>query len=233
MKFLRKSQLWEQHFKIRKLCLEFNIENSILNSDGSLDVDQDVNLLNKNLLKIPFQFNIVNGSFICSNNKLKSLKNCPKIVNSFFYFDCNRIKSLKYSPSRVGSDFMGSNNKLKYIGENSINSSGFIDISYNLLTSLKNVNPNFTYLYCSDNKINTLDGFPELSENINFSNNPIYDIYTLFNDMSKMELLKYYDIIYEKSINLYKLTGFLEEIGKPYEGDLEKYLKEKKWKISK
>ena len=56
----------------------------IYNDDGSIDVNGDISINFNNLTKIIPKFNKVNGRVDFSNNRLKSLKNSPKIVNGFF-----------------------------------------------------------------------------------------------------------------------------------------------------
>jgi len=64
---------------------------------GILDCFQSVNLRDRKLETIPFQFGIVNGYFDCANNQLGSLEGCPFKVGSF---NCshNQLKSLKGAP---------------------------------------------------------------------------------------------------------------------------------------
>ena len=72
--------------EIHDICEEYNIKNYSINPDGSIDVNGDVIIVNKNLYKLPLKFNKVNGNFYCSYNKLTSLEGCPKYVGGNFYF---------------------------------------------------------------------------------------------------------------------------------------------------
>ena len=65
---------------------KFRIENYTINSDGSIDVNGDVDLYDRELVSIPFNFRNVTGHFHISHNKLTSLKGCPRDVGG--YFEC-------------------------------------------------------------------------------------------------------------------------------------------------
>lgn len=73
-------------------------------SDGSLDTNGV--LFNRlNISKIPFVFNEVDGIFMCTHNKLRSLEGSPKIVKGDFYCDGNELVSLKGAPKIVRGNF--------------------------------------------------------------------------------------------------------------------------------
>lgn len=76
-----------------------------LNSNGEIDVDGDVYMENMNLTEIPVKFGIVCGNFICTNNKLTTLKNYPHTmgVTSFFHIYGNNLT--EYFKSIKESDF--------------------------------------------------------------------------------------------------------------------------------
>jgi len=65
-----------------------------------INVDGDVNLSGIKMSKIPFKFNIVTGSFDCSNCDLESFENCPVKVGDFDGSG-NLVKSLKNIPHTV------------------------------------------------------------------------------------------------------------------------------------
>ncbi len=94
---------------------KYNINNYIIKGDLSVDVNQNVSLFNLNLKEIPIKFNIVKGDFYCyDNNKLTSLKYCPKEIKGDFYcYDNNKLTSLKYCPKEIKGDFYCVNNKFK------------------------------------------------------------------------------------------------------------------------
>jgi hypothetical protein len=53
----------DSEFKIHKICKEYKIKNYTINDDLSIDVDGDVDLSNKSLIKIPIKFRKVSGNF--------------------------------------------------------------------------------------------------------------------------------------------------------------------------
>ncbi len=111
MKYLK---LFESFEDIDKICREYKIRNYTINSDGSIDVDDDyVNLSNKGLTKLPLKFNKINGIFDCSYNELTSLEGSPKEVNSTFYCYNNELTSFEFSPKIVRGGFDCDNNNIK------------------------------------------------------------------------------------------------------------------------
>ena len=83
-----------------------------INDDGSIDVDGDVNLGNKDLTKIPFKFRHVSGDFHCYNNYLTSLEGAPITVGGIFDCGYNNLTSLEGAPNNVGSIFRCDYNEL-------------------------------------------------------------------------------------------------------------------------
>ncbi|MEG7685949.1 hypothetical protein, partial [Listeria monocytogenes] len=74
--------------KINSICKKYNIENYVINSNGSIDVGDDVLIYNKGLTKLPLKFNRVDGEFNCSYNQLTTLEGCPNYVGCNFF--CSR-----------------------------------------------------------------------------------------------------------------------------------------------
>ena len=124
-----------------------------------------------------------------------------------------------------------------------INSDGSIDVgvgvnlSYKNLTKLplkfRNVSSSFycssnyltnfegapTYVgghfQCIDNNLTSLELFPtHLVGSFNCDYNPVYEIWNLFRDKSKVELFNDYDIIRGTDIAIDRLNDFLITIGK-------------------
>lgn len=65
----------------------------------------------------------IGSSFICKDNRLETLEGCPKIVRRNFDCSGNRLISLEHGPEQVGRDYTCTNNQLtsldgiaKYIG---------------------------------------------------------------------------------------------------------------------
>ncbi len=67
--------------EIHNICEKYNITNYTINPDGSIDVDDGVDLSGKDLIKIPLKFNKVNGWFDCSYNQLTSFGHPSNDVN--------------------------------------------------------------------------------------------------------------------------------------------------------
>ena len=97
---------------IDSICKKYNITNYIINIDGSIDVNGNVILSDKNLIKLPLIFNKVSGYFDCCGNKLTTLEGSPKEVSG--YFDCgnNLLTTLEGSPREVGGYFSCNYNQL-------------------------------------------------------------------------------------------------------------------------
>lgn len=118
--------------KIHNICKKYDIENYSINSDGSIDVDGDVDLSYKNLDRIPIKFNVVNGMFYCNNNNLTSLENCPNEIKSWFNCSYNKLRSLSGIPNLK--------NGIYYCVENP-------------LESLNGFNGHYNIIYCDNKEI--------------------------------------------------------------------------------
>ena len=98
--------------EIIEICKEYNIENYTINSDGSIDVDGNVDLSYMKLVKIPLKFNKVSGIFDCSDNLLTTLEDCPKEVGGGFNCSNNRITDLQGIPSVINGRLNCRNNNI-------------------------------------------------------------------------------------------------------------------------
>ncbi len=83
-----------------------------INDDGSIDVNGDVILSNRKLIKIPFKFRHVSGYFDCSHNRLISLEGAPTTVGGSFFCTYNQLTSLEGAPITVGGIFSCPCNRL-------------------------------------------------------------------------------------------------------------------------
>jgi len=108
---------------ISDICKKYGISKYTINEDGSIDVDDNVDLYSMGLTELPLNFNKVNGYFNCSFNKLTTLKGCPKIITDDFNCNRNKINNLEYGPEIIGGDYYILKNNLyridhypKYIG---------------------------------------------------------------------------------------------------------------------
>ena len=73
-------------FEIKEICKQYNIKNYTINKDGSINVNDDVNLTYKKLTKLPLKFNYVSGHFYCSG----FLKNVH--TGKFAYFSISDVR---------------------------------------------------------------------------------------------------------------------------------------------
>ena len=228
-------KLFESFYDIYNICKQYGIKNYTLNKDESINVNGNVNINNKHINKLLLHFNKINGNFDCSYNNLTSLEGCPKIVEGSFscggnklasledgpkivskHFVChgNKLTSLEGCPEKINENFYCNNNQLITLkgGPKVVN--GIFNCTYNQLTSVEGAPQITDYFICFGNKLTTFDYFPKCT-NINCEDNPIYNIWNLFRDTSKIELFNDMDIIQDDVVILDRLNYFLEEIGKP------------------
>jgi len=90
-----------------------------------VNVEGDINLSNKGLIRIPWEFGSVSGNFDCHYNNLSSLYNAPFFVGKNFNCSHNQLVSIEYCPIHIGGDLSCNDNELeglkfcpKYIGGN-------------------------------------------------------------------------------------------------------------------
>ena len=94
------------------ICKEYGIKNYIICSDGSIDVNGNVDLSMKKLTKLPLKFNKVSGSFYCNNNQLITLEGSPREIGVHFHCSHNKLTSLEGGPKEVGRYFCCQYNQL-------------------------------------------------------------------------------------------------------------------------
>ena len=222
MKYLKDFKIFENfEQEVHSICKKYRIINYTINSNGSIDIDGDVYLDYKNLEILPLKFGKVSGFFHCSNNELTTLEGCPKYVEGNFRCEYNQLTTLVGCPEYVGGSFNCYDNKLttlegspKHVGLN-------FTCDNNRLTGLEgcpqHVGGKFS---CRYNQLINLENTPNyIGGNFYCNSNPIFEIWELFMDTSKIELFNDYDIIREvdgePALVLVRLNVFLEEIGKP------------------
>ena len=108
--------MWLNFNEISSICDHYGISNYSINSDGSIDVDGDVDLRgirfwdvfkipgkrnNWTLDRLPLSFRKVSGTFDCRYNNLEFLDGCPIEVGGNFFISDNRLKSLVGCPIMV------------------------------------------------------------------------------------------------------------------------------------
>ena len=142
----------------------------------------------------------VDGNVWLYEKKLTELPLKFNKVNNDFYCDYNELESLEGSPKEVNGHFYCRNNKL-------------ISLKY----APKIIRGGF---YCRCNNIKTFEYFPSfIRDNFWCGDNPIYYVWKLFKDWTKIELLNDFDIFRdedtdEPKIFIDRLNDFLEMIGK-------------------
>jgi len=202
MKYLNKYKIFESDSAIEAICKNYGITNYSINNNGSIDVNGEVNLMDKRLVFLPIKFGIVTGSFICSDNNLETLYNFPQEVGGGINCSNNNLTSLK-GIGKVG---------------------GQIICSFNKLTSLEGIDELdsvITLINCRYNKIKSLEFYPRLKSNYGHNfllyGNPIYKMVKCFiekeNRDELVELFNYCDIVQDDNVILDRLIWFYEEIG--------------------
>ena len=109
MKHIR---IFEEYMDIDQICKQYRIKNYTINPDGTVDVDGDVYLQNRELKTLPLRFGRVSGSFWCNNNELTSLEGCPKEVGGHFSCAHNQLTTLEGCPKEMSGSFWCYHNQL-------------------------------------------------------------------------------------------------------------------------
>ena len=226
--FIRESIKESIKESIESICEKYDITNYIINSDGSIDVDGNVDLDKLELFRIPLKFRNVTENFNCSggyfnffNNKLTTLKGSPKSVGGDFYCNDNKLTTLKGSPKSVGGNFECSGNKLTSLEYCPESVGGNFDCHSNQLTSLVGCPEVIGVdINCRHNKITDFKGVPEFFEGFFYcEGNPIEEIYTLFlqedsiNDSKCIQWINEFDVIQGDKIVLDRLEEVFHQLG--------------------
>ena len=199
------------------LCKKYHIYNYTINDNGYIDVDYNADLSYNNLNILPLKFRSVGGYFACAGNGLKSLERSPQIVGKYFNCSNNKLTSLAGCPKNVKGSFSCGSNELISLEGAPKEVGSIFNCKFNNLRTLKGcperIGDDF---YCSFNMISSFEYFPKyLGGNFYCDNNPIYEIWELFKDKTKIELFNDMDIIQDGVVILDRLNYFLEEIEKP------------------
>ena len=137
----------------------------------------------------------VDGHVDLDNKRLTKIPLQFRNVSGSFYCSDNQLTSLEGCPKSVGGGFSCSDNQLT-----------------SLEGGPKSVGGGFN---CSYNQLTTLEGCPKsVGGDFYCDNNPIYNIWILFQDLDKIDLFNDFDIIRGNTVILDRLNMFLEEIGK-------------------
>jgi hypothetical protein len=206
MKLLRyQNFIKESKEDIDSICKKYNIQNYVVNDDGTIDVDGSVNLSYSELTEIPLKFRKVSGYFSCRNNKLTSLSGAPREVGEYFNCHNNQLKSLVGSPREVGGYFNCSNNQLTSLERSPIRIGRGFDCQDNQLTSLEGIPQQFRggyrYIDCVGNQLRDVKGVKDgWGGNFWINRNPVFEIFKLFPEERWDEVVEYlneYNVIRE------------------------------------
>jgi hypothetical protein len=194
---LNESHVTKLYYDISKICNKYGITHWSINADGLIDVDGDVNLNHSGLTKLPIKFGEVTGNFECSDNQLTTLEGSPQSVGGGFSCRYNQLTTLEGSPQSVGGGFYCRNNQLT-----------------TLEGSPQSVGGGF---YCSYNQLINFTGFPEFYDNsddsVDFSSNPVNEIYQLFRNPKAIYWINEFDVIQGNSIIEDRLIQVYNQLG--------------------
>ena len=225
--FIRESIKESIKESIESICEKYDITNYIINSDGSIDVDGNVDLDKLELFRIPLKFrnvtenfNCSGGYFNCFNNKLTTLEGAPQTVGGDFYCNDNKLTTLKGSPKSVGGNFECSGNQLTSLEYGPESVGGNFDCHSNQLTSLEGLPEIGGYINCRRNQIIDFRGVPEFFEGYFYcEGNPIEEIYTLFlqedsiNDSKCIQWINEFDVIRGNKVIMDRLEEVFHQLG--------------------
>lgn len=183
---------------IEDWLIKYDIKNAHIEEDDSeykLFIFGDLNLIDKKIKELPHKIHHVTGSINLSYNKLKSFKNLPDKVNKLNISN-NQLTSLKGCPvvsnvldcsnndieeiynfngDKNIEELILSNNKIKSINELRELKGNILNVSNNLISSLKNC-PSFNILKIENNLLDTLEGISEKIIYINCNKNNLKEI---------------------------------------------------------
>jgi hypothetical protein len=192
---------------IDEICRKYGITNYIINDDGTIDVNGNVNLYFIRLGELPLRFNKVNGFFNCYDSKLNTLKGSPRWVGRDFNCGYNNLTSLEFSPEYVGGRFVCSNNDLT-----------------DLMGSPKEVGGDF---YCAGNQnlTNPKGASEKIGKELYCINTPLSSIFDSV-DRNFLHAFNFYKIIKSDTVNLKRLKYVMDIYDKPIDlKRIEKYYK--------
>ena len=134
---------------ISRWLRKHEIKNFTILKDNSVNVHGDVRLADKlaNLLKLPLNFNVIEGDFDIGDNELTSLDGSPKKVTGSFMAHKNELTSLKGGPKEVGGSFVILHNNITSLEFSpSLVKEDFI-CSHNPLKELDGINTVLGYIF--------------------------------------------------------------------------------------
>ena len=110
-------------------------------------------------------FGHVSGNFVCTDNRLYSLKGTPRVVGGDFKCGHNLLRTLEGGPEEVGGDYRCSYNELQSLKGVPAVVGGSFFCSANQITSLEDGPKVVGNFYtCRKNRLRSLKGVPESIE---------------------------------------------------------------------
>lgn len=179
--------------EVENRCLFYDIQNYSINDDLTIDIHGDFDLSDTGVVDVFFvKFNKVEGSFNVSGNYLKTLegwfpkevsgfieisknnltdlKGSPKISNGSFYCQDNDLKTLKGCPEEIRGTFDVSYNELESFEHCAKLVTGYFLAESNHIKNLKHLPSEISRLDLGFNRIENLEGCPDVSRKINIKN---------------------------------------------------------------
>ena len=207
---------------IHSICKKYGIENYTINDDGSIDVDDNVNLYDEGLTELPLKFGKVSGYFDCSNNELTSLEGSPNKVGEVggdFYCYNNKLTNLEGSPSEVGGHFYCQGNELTSLEGSPGEVGGYFSCYSNKLESLEGISKYVSkQIDCENNHLRDVNGVKDGWRGTFYvEGNPVHQIFRLFPRErfdEVIEFLNEYEVIRDgKLVILQALELVFHEMG--------------------
>ena len=194
---------------IDEICEKYDITNYTVNDDGTIDVDDNVWLNNRDLVEFPLTFNRVSGYFNCGDNNLTSLKGCPKWVGGDFSCYDNHLTSLEFSPDYVGDDFVCNFNDLTDL----VGSPKQVGGDFLCGRNPELINPRGCpekmgrFLYCTNTPLQSI--FNRVDQHFLYAFN-FYKV--IKDDTVNLKRLKYVMDLYDQRIDLDKIQTYYKII---------------------
>lgn len=135
----------------------YKISNYIIHPDMSVDVNDNVDISNKNLDFIPVKFNRITGFFDCSHNNFSDLSSGPKIVMRTLACRFNKIKSLSNYDVQIGWALDCEHNELTSLDAENITINGNLYLTHNPLTSFESLSMDLKGVLVFSNSYRLLD----------------------------------------------------------------------------
>ena len=164
--------------EIKDICDKYYIKNYTINDDGTVDVDDGVNLARRRFTEFPIRFGSVSGDFNANDNQLTTLEGSPHTVGGGFNVGGNKLTNLEGAPQSVGKYFYIMNNQLTSLVGCPQEIDGSFSCSNNSLTGLEGC-PQIVgeYFSCSECKLTSCEGGPKsVGVNYYFQHNDLTNL---------------------------------------------------------